>query len=220
MSSEAKIGLGIVLGALLVSVVLIGRTVTRKQEPVSIGNSPVASNPAEPAYPDSYGGDALAATGAQEHAGGPSSTPGTFGMPGESGAPMDRLVGGGTPDGLGKLPAKPAGGQALAAPDMPDAAKSSAPEVFGVDPSTVGKTGADKAADKAVDKPVAAKAVPKAKSAPAAGMRTYRVEQGDTLWSLADRFLGSGSRYKEILAANPGMSKDLRAGQKISIPAE
>jgi nucleoid-associated protein YgaU len=46
------------------------------------------------------------------------------------------------------------------------------------------------------------------------------VQPGETLWSLADHYLGSGSRWTEIVAANPGMTRDaaLKAGQRIAIP--
>ncbi|MCC2593868.1 LysM peptidoglycan-binding domain-containing protein [Tessaracoccus sp. OS52] len=49
----------------------------------------------------------------------------------------------------------------------------------------------------------------------------YVVEPGDELWSLAERFLGSGDRWREITAANPGMSHDmhLHPGQRINLPA-
>ncbi len=36
---------------------------------------------------------------------------------------------------------------------------------------------------------------------------TYLVVQGDTLWSIAQRQLGDGKRFKEILALNPQITK-------------
>lgn len=56
------------------------------------------------------------------------------------------------------------------------------------------------------------------KSTPAAGQ--YRVLEGESLWTIAERTLGSGERYKDILAANPGLSADrLKAGQLIQLPS-
>lgn len=47
---------------------------------------------------------------------------------------------------------------------------------------------------------------------------TYTVMSGDTLWSIAEKFLGSGSRYAEIKAAN-GLSSDIiYPGQALIIP--
>lgn len=57
-----------------------------------------------------------------------------------------------------------------------------------------------------------------AKSAPATE-GTYRVQEGDNLWGIAARALGAGERYKDILAANPGLDADrLRVGQLLKLP--
>jgi nucleoid-associated protein YgaU len=55
---------------------------------------------------------------------------------------------------------------------------------------------------------------------PPSGVVTHTIQRGDTLWTLSKRYLGSGKRYREILAANPGLQpKKLRIGQTIVIPA-
>lgn len=42
---------------------------------------------------------------------------------------------------------------------------------------------------------------------------------GETLWTLASRYLGSGERFTEIVEANPGIdAENLQAGQVIVIP--
>ena len=47
---------------------------------------------------------------------------------------------------------------------------------------------------------------------------TYTVKKGDSLWKIAKKLLGSGSKYPKIQKAN-GLSKDLiRVGQKLKIP--
>ena len=48
----------------------------------------------------------------------------------------------------------------------------------------------------------------------------YRVMQGDCLFSIAQKLLGSGDRYPEIKALN-GMATDiLMPGQRIRIPTD
>jgi len=52
--------------------------------------------------------------------------------------------------------------------------------------------------------------------------KTYTVKKGDTLWAIAKRFLGSGSRWKEIYNANKSViGKDpnlINPGQVLRIP--
>ena len=49
----------------------------------------------------------------------------------------------------------------------------------------------------------------------------YTVVRGDTLWKISRRFLGKGSRYKEIQAANPGIDPaKLMPGQTLLIPVD
>jgi len=55
--------------------------------------------------------------------------------------------------------------------------------------------------------------------APAAGT-THVVRKGDTLWSLAVRYLGDGQRWRDIVGANPGVRPErLAVGQTLNIPA-
>ncbi|MBE7491311.1 MAG: LysM peptidoglycan-binding domain-containing protein [Planctomycetes bacterium] len=47
----------------------------------------------------------------------------------------------------------------------------------------------------------------------------YRVQPGDTLWSLADRFYGNGRRWNEIASANDiAQGQGLQSGSVIKIP--
>lgn len=46
----------------------------------------------------------------------------------------------------------------------------------------------------------------------------YTVRNGDTLWGIASRFLGSGTRYTEIKALNKLKSVIIYAGQVLKIP--
>lgn len=46
----------------------------------------------------------------------------------------------------------------------------------------------------------------------------YTVQRGDSLWKIADKLLGSGSRYKEIKALNGLASNTIYKGQKLKIP--
>ncbi|MFT6406615.1 MAG: nucleoid-associated protein YgaU [Arenicella sp.] len=50
----------------------------------------------------------------------------------------------------------------------------------------------------------------------------YTIESGDTLWAIAAKFLGNGSKYPEIFEANREVIEDpdkIYAGQKIRIPS-
>lgn len=49
--------------------------------------------------------------------------------------------------------------------------------------------------------------------------KTYTVKVGDSLWAIAEKFLGSGSRYPEIRDLN-GIKNDnvIYAGQLLKIP--
>lgn len=49
----------------------------------------------------------------------------------------------------------------------------------------------------------------------------YTIESGDTLWGIASKFLGNGSKYPEIFEANREVIEDpdkIFVGQKIRIP--
>lgn len=49
----------------------------------------------------------------------------------------------------------------------------------------------------------------------------YTIESGDTLWAIASKFLGNGSKYPEIFEANREVIEDpdkIFVGQKIRIP--
>lgn len=46
----------------------------------------------------------------------------------------------------------------------------------------------------------------------------YTIESGDSLWRIAARFLGDGSRYPEIKSLNGLTSDTIYAGQKLKIP--
>lgn len=58
----------------------------------------------------------------------------------------------------------------------------------------------------------------KASAGAAAGSRTYTVRRGDSLWAIAAKQLGNGSRYTEIKSLN-GLSGDtIHAGQVLRLP--
>ena len=62
-------------------------------------------------------------------------------------------------------------------------------------------------------------AAPAASEAAATGGKKYKVQKGDTLYSLAKSHYGSGKQFTKIVAANPGLSAEtLKAGQTITIP--
>ena len=49
---------------------------------------------------------------------------------------------------------------------------------------------------------------------------TYTVKKNDTLWGIATRLLGNGTRYREIKALNGLTSDTIYTGQKLKIPAK
>ena len=46
----------------------------------------------------------------------------------------------------------------------------------------------------------------------------HTVTHGDTLWAIAKKYLGNGSRYKEIVSLNGLKSNVLYSGMKLKIP--
>ena len=48
----------------------------------------------------------------------------------------------------------------------------------------------------------------------------YEVVEGDSLWRIAEKQLGEGLRYKEILALNPRISEQdsLSVGMRLNLP--
>lgn len=53
-----------------------------------------------------------------------------------------------------------------------------------------------------------------------AASTTYTVKKNDTLWGIAAKLLGNGSRYKEIKTLNSLTSDTIYTGQKLKIPAK
>jgi nucleoid-associated protein YgaU len=53
-------------------------------------------------------------------------------------------------------------------------------------------------------------------------LHTVTVRPGDSLWKLAQQSLGRGSRWQELLAANPGIVDPTRiaAGTEVVVPAK
>lgn len=57
-------------------------------------------------------------------------------------------------------------------------------------------------------------------SPPPPGLPTVTVGPGERLWGIAERALGAGERWQEIVALNPGLEpKKLREGQVLKLPA-
>lgn len=50
------------------------------------------------------------------------------------------------------------------------------------------------------------------------GYQTIEVKKGDTLWGIAEKYLGSGSRYREIMSLNSLTSVTIHPGLVLSIP--
>lgn len=56
----------------------------------------------------------------------------------------------------------------------------------------------------------------------ASAAKTYTVQKGDCLWSIARRFYGNGSQYTRLAAANPFIKNPnlIYPGQVLTVPAE
>lgn len=50
-------------------------------------------------------------------------------------------------------------------------------------------------------------------------MKTYTVKKGDSLWAIARKLLGDGSKYKEIKKANGLTSDAIQVGMVLKIPS-
>lgn len=52
--------------------------------------------------------------------------------------------------------------------------------------------------------------------------RDYKIQSGDSLWIIAQKQLGNGNRYKEILKLNPKISEkgNLVVGSSLKLPAK
>ena len=79
------------------------------------------------------------------------------------------------------------------------------------------ETAADEPAEEAVAEEAVSEAAPEPAPEPAA--RTYTVVSGDTLWAIAERFYGDGSKYQVIADASGVTDPDLiQPGQVLTIP--
>ena len=53
------------------------------------------------------------------------------------------------------------------------------------------------------------------------GTTTYKVKSGDSFWSIAEKFYGSGARFNDVAKANPSVkSTDLSIGTVLTIPLD
>ena len=70
----------------------------------------------------------------------------------------------------------------------------------------------------AIMSPVKTSALAVADTKPAVDYRIHTVVHGDTLWAIAKKYLGNGSRYKEITNLNGLKSNVIYNGMKLKIP--
>ena len=70
----------------------------------------------------------------------------------------------------------------------------------------------------AIMSPVKVSALSVVGTTPAENYHIHTVVHGDTLWAIAKKYLGSGSRYKEIVSLNGLKSNVIYSGMKLKIP--
>ena len=76
----------------------------------------------------------------------------------------------------------------------------------------------DESGKYAIMSPVKTSALAVAGAATAETYRVHTVAHGDTLWAIAKKYLGNGSRYKEIVSLNGLKSNVIYSGMKLKIP--
>ena len=70
----------------------------------------------------------------------------------------------------------------------------------------------------AIMSPIKVSALSVVSAKPAENYRIHTVAHGDTLWAIAKKYLGNGSRYKEIVSLNGLKSNVIYSGMKLKIP--
>ena len=70
----------------------------------------------------------------------------------------------------------------------------------------------------AIMSPIKVSALSVVGAKPAENYRIHTVAHGDTLWAIAKKYLGNGSRYKEIVSLNGLKSNVIYSGMKLKIP--
>ena len=76
----------------------------------------------------------------------------------------------------------------------------------------------DESGKYAIMSPVRTSALAVAGAATAETYCVHTVAHGDTLWAIAKKYLGNGSRYKEIVSLNELTSNVIYSGMKLKIP--
>jgi len=101
--------------------------------------------------------------------------------------------------------------------DAQAAASTTGGSTTGVSEGTSATTGGEGPGSAAANTPAAS--TPAANGASGQGSRTYKVQKGDTLSSIAKAEYGSANFYPHILRANPGLDPQrLRPGMTINLP--
>ncbi len=229
MKKDAKIGLGIILCAVLLSALLVGKALQKRDvRPVKIPDAVEvakdATKPAEAEDGASEGGSAMDrltsdAAADRDAEGGAAAGEDDEGSLADSGgaespggtASEAPLLAGNVPD-EGASPAgsedtgAPAGDRATGTGGAADAGGED--EAIGGWAPATGGTGAPSAD------------APAAPAAPAAGSDfRYTVQAGDSAWKLAKRFYGDGRQYRRIVKANPAVKfASLKVGTELTIP--
>jgi nucleoid-associated protein YgaU len=236
MKKDAKIGLAIVLGALVISALLIGRALQeggKSSNPDNNSDRTASADTSEGNTSSESESSSSSSSDAMDRL--ISSSPTTDSSDSTVSSPI--LVPVDSSD-------SPPVSVAASTESLDDYSSTVDPEVFGntvgEDSTTVASTGTSSSTslelvegptvasasdttsstDADVEEPVEVVTVLSEPEVVHRGKFVHTVVSGDSAWKLAQRFLGDGNAWKKIAAANPGVAIDrIKVGDKLNIPA-
>ncbi len=237
MKKDAKIGLGIVLGALIISALLIGRALQEGGKSSNPGSNTERTASADPSEDNtssssettsSSSSDAMdrliSISPTTDSSESTVSTPTLVPVDSSDSKPVSAAASTASIDDYSSTADSEVFGNTVGADSTPAASTSTSssaslelveePTVATVSDTTSSTVAA------VVKEPVKVATVLSEPEVVHRGKFVHTVVSGDSAWKLASRFLGDGNAWKKIAAANPGVAIDrIKVGDKLTIPA-